>query len=238
MIKIECLLLILLLSFFAYGQKDIKGSGYVITQQRDLSGYTQLLANRNVHIYVVQGEPQPVIIEADNNLFPYIKTVVHHHLLKAYIPDTVNIIKYADMNVLLSMPSLTALYASTGALIDASPQPWTIDSIRIYAASDSHIKLHLSARKIHIIAKTGAYIELRGHVSYLEANIKTAARLNAKELTTENARIQMATGAKAEIKVNDSVAYDLVGNSRLFLRGNPKVIHSALSSGSKVIHQK
>ena len=58
------------------------------------------------------GEMEPITVEADDNLFSYIKTTVKNKVLKIYIPDSVNIVKYASMNVLISMPTLGSLKAS------------------------------------------------------------------------------------------------------------------------------
>lgn len=238
--RLSIILLLLLFGSRVAAQevKDIKGSGYVLTQQRLLNDYNSIFVCCQLKATIVQGQYQPVIIETDNNLFPYIKTVVRHQMLKAYIPDTVRIVKYADMNVLVSMPTLKNLRAIQGASINASPQPWAGDSVYLYVTTGGHIKLHIYAKYLQLIAKTSAVIELKGEVKNLDLDLTTTARLYARELKTENATVELATGAKAEIRVENTLYYNLVGNAKLYLKGRPQVKKAGLYSGSKIIYER
>lgn len=217
---------------------QVKGSGYVLTQQRETGYFNSIEVAQQISVFIVQGELQPITVEADNNLFPYIKTVVRNGTLKIYIADTVNIVKFADLNVLISMPSIATLYARQQSFIDASPQVWNVKNVVLDASSGSRIKLAAKAVNIQVNAKTSATIELKGHTEVLNAELKTAARLFAHDLDADKAELELATGAKAEVKVNAEIEYDLCGNARLVYKGNPKVTKSAVASGGWVTNEK
>lgn len=216
----------------------VKGSGYVLTQQRETDYFNSIEVSQHISVAIVQGEFQPITVEADDNLFPYIKTVVRNSVLKIYISDTVNIVKYADLNVLISMPTIRSLYASNNSHIDATPQLWKINDIQIKASENSQIKLHLEAENTIVNGRTSAFIELKGKTRNLKAQLKTAAYLEARNLQTNEANLEMAIGAKAEINVIRTLAYNLSGNARLIFRGTPTIEKSQLSSGSKIIWRK
>lgn len=220
------------------GQQNVRGSGYILTQQRETGFFHSIEVSRNISVFIVQGELQPVTIEADDNLFPYIKMVVRDNILKVYIPDTINIVRFTDMNVLISMPSISTLMARQFSTIDGSPQIWNAKNIELKASTGSRIKLATHASAIKISAQTSAIIELKGKCEQLEAELKTAARLYARNLETDKAQLQLATGAKAEVKVNGAIDYNLSGNARLEIRGNPTVIKSEVNSGSKIIRDR
>ena len=91
------LLLVFYLTISAvWGQKNVKGSGYVLTQQRETADFTSIEISRGIDVAIVRGEMEPITVEADDNLFSYIKTTVKNKVLKIYIPDSVNIVKYAS----------------------------------------------------------------------------------------------------------------------------------------------
>ena len=214
------LLLVFYLTISAvWGQKNVKGSGYVLTQQRETADFTSIEISRGIDVAIVRGEMEPITVEADDNLFSYIKTTVKNKVLKIYIPDSVNIVKYASMNVLISMPTLGSLKASNHSRIDAWPQIWNLRTIRLEAT-------------------TGGQIRIRREAQNLQAILKTAARLEARELETQNADIQLSIGAKAEIQVNQRLTYDLYGHSRLVIKGNPQIENSHNYSGSRIIKEK
>ena len=216
------LLLVFYLTISAvWGQKNVKGSGYVLTQQRETADFTSIEISRGIDVAIVRGEMEPITVEADDNLFSYIKTTVKNKVLKIYIPDSVNIVKYASMNVLISMPTLGSLKASNHSRIDAWPQIWNLRTIRLEATT-----------------RTPGILEIKGEAQNLQAILKTAARLEARELETQNADIQLSIGAKAEIQVNQRLTYDLYGHSRLVIKGNPQIENSHNYSGSRIIKEK
>lgn len=222
----------------AIAQHRVKGSGYILTQQRETEFFNSIEVADGIHVFIVPGELQPITIEADDNLFPYIKTVIRNRVLKIYIPDTVDIVKYTDMNVLISMPVLQTLKASTGSKIDASPQVWKSDSILLRVRTGGYIKLHTRSVYLDLEARTSGYIELKGNSQRLLADLKTGARLSARNFQASDAILELATGSRADLKVTGQVSYCLCGNARLILRGNPKILKSELSSGSKVFRER
>lgn len=240
MSKYITIIILLFLLGTAHAQEvhDIKGSGYVLTQQRETGYFNSIEVSRQISVYIVQGELQPITVEADNNLFPYIKTVIHNKILKIYIPDTVNIVKFADMNVLISMPSIVTLYARQESLIDASPQEWHAGEVKLEATIGSRIKLAIKATALTLKATTSSTVELKGEINQLNADLLTSARLYGRNLQVKKANLTIATGARAELKVSNELEYDLNGNARLTYRGNPTVLKAIATSRSKVIHEK
>lgn len=220
------------------GQRDIKGSGYVLTQQRETSYFSSIEVAGKISVYISPGEFLPITIEADDNLFPYIKTVVRDDILKIYLSDTVNIVKFADMNVLIGMPKVSRLMARQFGYIEGSMSTWDVDTVKIRVASAGRIKLAAKASYIDAKAKTSAIIELKGKTKELEAELTTAARLDARELEADEADIDLGTGAKAEIRVNHELEYNLGGSSRLIYKGNPRILQAKTTAGSKVIHDR
>lgn len=238
---IRILSLIVCISFVyspLYSQQKIKGSGYVLTQQRETAYFNGISVSNHISVYIVQGELQPITVEADNNLFPYIKTIVRNQTLKIYVPDTVNIVRFADMNVLISMPHLSTLTAKQSSYIDGTPQRWKADSIILRAGSGSRIKLDANAKNISITGRSSAIFELKGSTQTLDVRLKTDARLIARDLAAEKADLELATGAHAEVRVSKQIAYDLSGNARLIIKDNPKVTSSEVNTGSKVSRDK
>ena len=148
------LLLVFYLTISAvWGQKNVKGSGYVLTQQRETADFTSIEISRGIDVAIVRGEMEPITVEADDNLFSYIKTTVKNKVLKIYIPDSVNIVKYASMNVLISMPTLGSLKASNHSRIDAWPQIWNLRTIRLEATTGGQIRIRLKAEDIQAEAR-------------------------------------------------------------------------------------
>lgn len=238
----EVIVVILLIALLypspSKGQKNITGSGYVLTQQRETSDFTGIEISRAIKVFLVQGELKPITIEADDNLFPYIRTEVKNDVLKIDIPANIFIKKYADMNVFISLPHLNRLSATTAARIDANIKTWFTDKIDLKAATGAQIKLHVNTREIDVQAETSALIEIKGTTYQLNADIQASARLKAKELKTEIANIKVSNTATVEIEVNKQIGYDLSTGAQLIYKGNPSISTTNISTGARVTKEK
>ena len=55
------LLLVFYLTISAvWGQKNVKGSGYVLTQQRETADFTSIEISRGIDVAIVRGEMEPI----------------------------------------------------------------------------------------------------------------------------------------------------------------------------------
>ncbi len=229
---------LLLTSLTGWGQQNIKGSGYILTQQRNTKSFNTIEVSQGIDVAVVQGNLQPLTIEADNNLFPYIKTQVKNQTLYISIPDSIRILKYAAMNVLISLPELRGIKAHEHSRIDAFSQTWPVQNIYLEATTGARIRIRLQATHVQVEARTSSYVELKGQCQQLNASLKTAAQLEARELKTAKAFLALSIGAKAQIEVEQLLTYDLSGHSRLLIKGSPKIEDSSIISESKIVQVK
>lgn len=137
----------------AKSQKTIKGSGYILTQQREVPVYNSIEVNGPLRIFATPDELRPVIIEADNNLFPYIKTEVRHDTLRMFIDREVYIETFAVMNIFLSIPNISNLKVENGANIDGSRTPWKNKVTTIKAYPNTRIKWYIDTPMLNLTAE-------------------------------------------------------------------------------------
>lgn len=238
--KITQTITVILLALFPailHAQKIVKGSGYVLTQQRETPEFTSIEVSGPIQVFISQGELQPLTVEADDNLFTYIKTEVKNKVLKAYIPENVKIKKYADLNILISLPHITGLSVALSGKIEGT-ELWKTENIELDASTTGKIKLHLNATSIKITETTSSNIELKGNTDSLAATLTTAAQLKAKELDAKTANLNLTTGANVEIQVTQKIQYNLTTGAKLIYKGSPLITGSAISSGAKLLNEK
>lgn len=223
---------------FTQGQKIVKGSGYVLTQQRETPVFTAIEASQSIRVFISRGESQPLTVEADDNLLTYIKTEVKNNILRVYIQEGISIRKYADLNVLVILPQISSLSATTSARIESVTEPWQPQNIELNASTSGKIKLHLETNEIKIKETTGADIELKGSANQLDASLTTAAQLKAQQLKVKYAKLNLTTGAEAEVEVSEGINCDLSTGSKLIYKGEPNISSSNVTTGARVIKNK
>ena len=218
--------------------RQIKGSGYILTQERKTDHFVNIDVSDHISVYIVQGTFSALTVEADNNLFPYIKTEVENNTLKIFVPDSIHIVKFTFMNVLIRLPEIHTLTAQQHSLINAVPQLWKSKAISLFASSGSKIHLATTATHLKVSAKTAATIELKGNCEQLEATLNNDSHLYARNLQVQKAALTLSNNSTADINVQQELQYDVKENSRLLYKGRPKLIASQSSPNSKVIQRR
>lgn len=232
-------LFIILFITGAKSQKTIKGSGYILTQQREIATYNSIEVNGPLRIFATPDEVRPVIIEADNNLFPYIKTEVRHDTLRIFIDPEVYIETFAVMNIFLSTPNISNLKAENKATIDGSRTPWKNKTANIEARAETRIKWHVETSVLNVKAKGNTVITLNGNADIFNLELEQGALLAASELKTKQATVAITgMSSKATLDVSGSISYDLSQKARLIYQGTPEILKASISSGAKVNRKK
>lgn len=232
-------LFIILCTTGAKSQKTVKGSGYILTQQREIPAYNYIEVNGPLRIFATPDELRPVIIEADNNLFPYIKTEFRHDTLRMFIERQVYIETFAVMNIFLSTPGISGIKAENGATIDGSRTPWKNKHTAIESAADTRIKWHLETSELNVNARGNSVITLKGTTDILDIDLEQGALLAAEELKAKQANVTISgESSKATIQVSETISYDLSKQARLIYKGAPKILQANISSGAKVNRRK
>ncbi len=223
----------------AKSQKTIKGSGYILTQQREVPLYNSIEVNGPLRIFATPDELRPVIIEADNNLFPYIKTEIRHDTLRIFIEEQVYIKTFAVMNIFLSTPNISNLKVENGANIDGSRTPWKNKATTIEANTGTRVKWHLETQMLQVRAEGNTVLTLNGKANIFNLQLEQGALLEAGELKANQAIVKIAgASSKATLDVSGSISYDISQKGRLIYKGTPEVLSADLSSGAKVNRRK
>lgn len=222
----------------ANSQLLIKGSGYILTQQREVPVYNSIEVKGTFRVFISPDELRPVVVEADNNLFAYIKTEVKNNTLIIYIEDSVYIKKFAAMNIFLSTPHIIKIKVASGASLDGSHHPWKNLRTDIEVADNSQIKWHPATQSLNITGRNNVDIILKGNTKQLNVELKLKSTLAASEFKIQEADIHLSTQSEATVEVSGELQYDLQQKSRLVYKGEPKITKALTTSGARVIRKK
>ena len=59
-----------------FDASTVKGSGNVVTKERDVSGFDKVVVSGLGRVIVTQGDEESLTVETDDNLMQYIETLI------------------------------------------------------------------------------------------------------------------------------------------------------------------
>ncbi len=109
-------------SFHSFAQRweTIKGNGQTKKETREVSNFTSLASQGSMDVTIAYGNSNSIVVEADENLLPYIETSVENDRLTIKSKKGVNLKTNSKMVVHVSMTKINSLQQSGSGNINGS----------------------------------------------------------------------------------------------------------------------
>lgn len=195
---------------FSFG-RGVKGSGVLITEKRELSGFKGVDVGGIFQVEVTAQKDFAVEISADDNIVPMVKTYVSNGVLK--IESDGHFSNSNPIKVRISAPDIESVEASGASRV-------TVTNVK-----NSSFDLNTSGASKVIVA---------GETSNLKIDVSGASSVDAEALHTENAEVDASGASSASVFALDHITADASGASRIFYSGTATSVEKKTSGASRI----
>lgn len=206
-----------------------RGSGNVITETRDVSGYNAIDLAGQGRVEVTFGDTESLVIEAEDNLMPLLTSDVEGGTL--VLGTTENIDPTEDLVYSVTVVELDGLFLSGSGEILA---PDVVgDGIELEVSGSGAILLtDLEVDVVDAEIGGSGSIELAGVAERLNAAISGSGELDAEALSVDQANVDISGSGNAVVNVSDELVADISGSGSIEYVGNPTVDSDISGSGN------
>ncbi|MDM7923760.1 MAG: head GIN domain-containing protein [Pyrinomonadaceae bacterium] len=191
--------------------KGVKGSGNVVTENRQLSNFTSIEAGGIFNVQVTAQKEFSVQVEADDNILPLIKTEV--------------------LNGKLVISSETRFRSSNRIVVRVTAP----DISRVDMSGASKLDLNNVKNGELTLGTSGASkATVSGETALLRIDVSGASKVDASGLRAENAKIDASGASKALVNVAGDLKASASGASKINYSGTPRNIEKETNGASKV----
>lgn len=181
----------------------------------DLPSFDRIDVSAGIVLIADVGDPQSIVVETANGDFSDFEIEVKNGALS--VSREWNRLRWhnkkSDYKVIVSVPALRALDASSGS------------HARVSKINAAHFAIDVSS---------GAYARLDGSCQDCALDLSSGADLDAKELECGDARIDVSSGGHGEITATKSVVADASSGGFVAVYGNPARVSVDKSSGGRI----
>ena len=207
-----------------------RGNGNVVKQERKVAAFNAIDVSGAFDVYITQGSTQLVVVEADENLLPLIRTEVKGGILMVGNEKPIRDPK--SLKVHITVPDLKGIEIS-GAVNLHSQNKLTFSELEIKISGAAGITLELAVQKLEIGSSGGSEMKLSGMANRVDMNVSGAVNLHAFDLMTEVIHLKISGAGDAEINVSRELYADISGAASVRYKGDPpKVDANASGAGS------
>jgi len=208
-----------------------KGDGNVTRQTRNVTGFTGIDVSGAFDIYLKQASEESVVVEADNNFQPVIKTELRGTTLKIYCDKPIN--RPTAMKVYISVKSLTDIELS-GACDVFSEGKLSFPELSLETSGASDSELELEVGKLEIDCSGASKMKFRGTATTVNADLSGACNLYAFDLVSETVILSLSGAGSAEINVSKKIQADISGAGNVKYKGSPTEVDQRVSGAGSI----
>lgn len=206
-----------------------RGSGDVITETREVSGFAGIDLASQGRVEVELGDTERLVIEAEDNLMPLLTSEVEGGTL--VLGTTENIDPTEDLVYSVTTTGLDHIRLSGSGDIRA---PNTAgDSLTLELTGSGSILLNdMEVEAVNAVISGSGDIELSGVAALLDGSITGSGRLQSEALSVERAEVSISGSGDAFVNVSDELVADVSGSGSIEYLGSPTVDSDVSGSGS------
>jgi hypothetical protein len=212
----------------------VPGDGKVIKETRVVSSFDAIDVSGAFKVFLKQGNLEEVIIEADENLLPLIRTEVRGGTL---VIDTKRSISHpTSMNVYITFKDLKKAELS-GAVDIFTESKVNLDEFSLHTSGASDTKMDLTARKLVLDCSGASKLKLSGSATDVSADVSGACDIFAFDLLAENFTLDLSGAGKAQINVSKKISAEISGAGNVRYKGSPSIVNQSVSGAGSIKHE-
>ena len=199
-------------------------------ETRDVSTFTGVSLGISGDLYLTQGSPQKVVIQAENNL-DEIETEVRDGVLRIKTDNWNSRIK--GVKIWITMPEVEALNVSGSGDIIAETAI-NADELELKVSGSGSINIsELKGDEIGAAISGSGDLKLAGSADEMELRISGSGSVFAEGLKVNECGIKISGSGSCKIDVTGELDASISGSGRVTYYGNPQ-IDARISGSGKV----
>jgi len=213
----------------------VTGSGNVVTQEEDFSGFENLEVSHAFRVTIRQGDAYRVVIRVDDNLVQYLRVSQVGDTVEIGLTSGVSVLR-ATMEAEVTMPALGELELS-GASSATVTGFDAEEAFRANLSGASKLQGNLQAGDVRLDISGASNVSLTGSASNLTLNASGASKVDLSEFRVNDGTVEASGASTATVYALGKLYLEATGASHIYYLGSP-TIERLETSGASTIGQK
>lgn len=206
------------------GVKVITPSNTIISENRDVSGFTAIEFSTFGKINIIQGDKESLNISGPDNLVPEISSAVSNGTLIIKTKENITVTSFNSTNILtytIVVKDLTSLAISGAG--DVQVETLSTPSMVLSLSGAGRVQMNqLTTDRLNVNISGLGGLEISGSATQATIDIPGAGSMNAPDLKIQNANITIPGLGSATLWVTDQLTGNISGAGSVSYYGSPQ----------------
>ena len=213
------------------------GSGNLVTQKGEISGFDRVHASHAFDVEIGQGDTFDVKIRVDDNILEHVRVRRRGSTLEIGLNPNLNYnIRDVTMEAEVTMPELAGVGlsgASSGAITGFE----SARKLDVDVSGASHLHGDIAAGRVTIDASGASVVRLSGSGTDATVDASGASHVDLEDFVVEDASVEASGASDVTVNAEGTLDADASGASTVYYVGNP-TMGRVETSGASSIRQR
>ncbi|MRG47413.1 hypothetical protein GFS24_19995 [Chitinophaga sp. SYP-B3965] len=211
---------------------EVRGSGNVSKEERDLSEFTAVEASGSMNVYITKGNTSHATIEAEDNILPFIELVEDGGRLEVRFKRNVHINTRKQVKIYLTTAKLVSAELSGSGDLDIQSHFESAVPVHLSLSGSGNLNASFSAPVVNLDLAGSGNFKVKGETRDLKVNLAGSGNAHLEDLMTETADLDIAGSGNVDLHASRSLKANIVGSGDVKYKGDPTVELNKIGSGS------
>ncbi len=235
-----------------YSLTGIKGDGSVVTNHIEQLSIEGIIIEIPANVYISKGVTESIQIDAQQNIFDNIETIVNNGILTLKFKQ--NVRKSEDINVYLSMDQLKELSISGTGDIYTDSSFTTDEKLILNISGSGNIDVEANASEVEINISGSGDIKLKTVTQKISSNISGSGdifligestgsawyhtsgsgNINAFDFESKYCSVNVVGSGISKLFATESLDVKISGSGDVYYKGRPSISVDISGSGTVI----
>lgn len=211
--------------------KRIKGNGVLKTEERSVDSFTGVASHGSFDVIVANGSAA-VKIEAEENVLPYIETIVENGILHIRTKDGFWLSTKLDGKIYVTAPLLNSIKSFGSGNITGASKLSSPDKIELKVTGSADINLDVNTPDVSGEITGSGNMKLTGETKKFSATIAGSGDVKAYDLKSEETIIKISGSGSADVYASVKLDVRVAGSGDVNYKGGGQVSSNIAGSGT------
>ncbi len=214
----------------ALNRQPIRGSGNLKTEQRTVSDIERVSLEGLGDITLIQGNDESLSVEADDNVLPYIETIMRGRELVLRTKDGYTFTNHVTIRYTLHVKNLNAIAISGAG--NATAEKLHVGDLALTISGAGNMKISdLQADNLRATASGSGNYDLKGKIKSQNITISGVGNYTAGDLESSDAQVNVSGSGNVTLWADEKLDIHVAGFGTVNYYGNPNVSQSITGGG-------
>lgn len=211
---------------------EVRGSGNVSKEERDLSAFSVLEASGSMDVFITKGNTSHATIEAEDNILPLIELIEDNGHLEVRFKRNVRVNTRKQVKIFLTTAKLESASLSGSGDLDIQSHFETPTPVYLSLSGSGNLNASFSTPELSVDLAGSGNFKIKGETRDLKVNLAGSGDAHLEELMAETADLDIAGSGDVNLHASRSLKANIVGSGDVKYKGDPTVTVNKIGSGS------